>query len=209
MIRTNVVELSVIPAVAYRQKLTSGGSGVTILRYGYEQPGIASVSKTTGKAIISDNTPADIYPEEAFAEALALTTGLPYKKQGKVVVDKKTFAEEEDKSEEIEINLDDYNKIVEKYMDKTGKLSYELLNKDLIKFANSSKIVREMVDEHKTAGLIRKYIVGVKFRDITGNHDLSDKEIRKIVEMLDNVYPKGVFKELNDKIRKDLSKSKK
>ena len=40
MIRTNVVNLTVIPAIAYRQKLPSGGSGVTILRYAVEQPGI-------------------------------------------------------------------------------------------------------------------------------------------------------------------------
>ena len=30
MIRTSVVELTTIPAVAYRQKLPAGGSGVTI-----------------------------------------------------------------------------------------------------------------------------------------------------------------------------------
>ena len=34
MIRTDTVQLTVIPAVAYRQKLTAGGSGIVILRHG-------------------------------------------------------------------------------------------------------------------------------------------------------------------------------
>ena len=51
MIRTDVVNLTVIEAVAFRQKLTAGGSGVTIFRYGIDQPGIASISKTSGEAI--------------------------------------------------------------------------------------------------------------------------------------------------------------
>ena len=41
MVRTDIVELTVIDAVAFRQKLTAGGSGITILRYDAEQPGIA------------------------------------------------------------------------------------------------------------------------------------------------------------------------
>ena len=51
MIRTNVVSLSVIKAVAYRQKLMTGGSGIVIIREDASQPGIASISKTSGEAI--------------------------------------------------------------------------------------------------------------------------------------------------------------
>ena len=53
MIRTNTVQLSVIPAYAYRHKLKDGGSGITILRKDTAQPGIASISKTSGEAIPS------------------------------------------------------------------------------------------------------------------------------------------------------------
>lgn len=51
MIRTNVVSLSAIKAVAYRQKLMTGGSGIVIIRGDASQPGIASISKTFGEAI--------------------------------------------------------------------------------------------------------------------------------------------------------------
>ena len=57
MIRTDTVTLTVIPAVAFRQKLPAGGSGVTILRYDAKQPGIASISKTSGEPIPAANIP--------------------------------------------------------------------------------------------------------------------------------------------------------
>ncbi len=56
MIRTNVVKLATIPAIAFRQKLTAGGSGITILRPDVKQPGIASISTKTGEAIPAKNT---------------------------------------------------------------------------------------------------------------------------------------------------------
>ena len=208
MIRTSTVELTVIPGVAYRQKLPAGGSGVTILRYGEKQCGIASISTRSGKAIPAENTPAELYPAEAFAEAVELTRGLPYKKLGKVTVLKKSFKEAEPKEEEeIQVDLADYEKLAAKYTDKEGKLSYELINKDLIKFLKSSSVVRGLVAEQATPAKISRYIVGAKFRDIT-KKDLTDKQVKLLSDMLDNVYPKGVFKELNDEIRKALGKAK-
>ena len=84
MIRTSVVQLTTIPAVAYRQKLPAGGSGVTICRDGEKQCGIAAISTRSGKAIPAENCPVELYPAAAFEEAIELTRGLPYKKLGKV-----------------------------------------------------------------------------------------------------------------------------
>ena len=93
MVRTNVVALNSVPGVAYRQKLPAGGSGIVILREDFEQPGIASISKTSGEAIPSTNTPKELYPQEAFQEAISLTAGLPYKKQGAVKLKGKEMSE--------------------------------------------------------------------------------------------------------------------
>ena len=208
MIRTSVVELTSIPAVASRQKLPAGGSGITLCRYGEKQVGIASISTRSGKAIPAENTPAELYPAEAFAEAIELTRGLPYKKLGKVTMLKKSFKEAEPKEEEeIQVDLADYEKLAAKYTDKAGKLSYELITKDLIKFLKSSSVVRGLVAEQATPAKISRYIVGAKFRDIT-KKDLTDKQVKLLSDMLDNVYPKGVFTELNDEIRKALGKAK-
>ena len=40
-----------------------------------------------------------------------------------------------------------------------GKLSYELLNKDLIQFAHRSKKVQEMIADKKSAKSERNYII--------------------------------------------------
>ena len=211
MIRTSVVELTTIPAVAYRQKLPAGGSGVTICRYGEKQCGVASVSTRSGKAIPADNTPPELYPAEAFEEALALTRGLPYKRLGKVTVLKKSFKEQEPKAAEEEppVDMAAYDMLVTKYTDKTGRLSYELLSKDLIKLLKSSSVARGLVAEQASPAKIRNYVVGAKFRDVTGNRDLTDKQVKQLAEMLDNVYARGVFTDLNAEIRKALAKAKK
>ena len=212
MIRTNVVSLSSIKGIAYRQKLPSGGSGIVILREDVVQPGIASISKTSGEAIPSANTPKELYPKEAFQEAIALTAGLPYKKQGSVQMKGEPIVEEPVPEELIEeeavVDSAEYQKIVDKYTDKNGKLSYDLINKDMIKFAHASSIVRKMLAEGASVEDIRLYSVGAKFRSITGNSSLTDAQVLKMVELLDEVSPKGVFKELNDELRKKMKASK-
>jgi len=220
MIRTNSVTLSVIPAIAYRQKFTSGGSGIVIVRADATQPGIASVSKTSGEPIVSTNTPADLYPVEAFKEALELTAGMPYRKQGKpriVAQDLQVDASkveveivDEPAEPEVEVVVDsgEYQAIVDAYTDKKGKLSYDLLNKELIQFAHGSDMVRRMIEAGEPEDKIRLYVVGTRFRAVTGNKDLSDEQVLAMAALLDEVSPKGVFKEFNSELRKMLGANK-
>ena len=215
MIRTNVVHLTVIPASAYRRKLPAGGSGIVILRADAEQPGIASISKTSGKAIPADNTPTDLYPAEAFQEAISLTAGMPYKKQGSVhLKGQKALKETKDeaaalKEEEAVAESGAYQKIVDAFTDKNGKLSYDLLNKDLIKFAHTSSRVRAMIADRASEKAIRMYVAGTKFRNISGDQKLTDAQVQKIADLLDEVSPKGVFRTFNDEIRLKLKAAKK
>ena len=215
MIRTDIVKLTVIEAVAFRQKLMAGGAGVTVLRYDTAQPGIASISKTSGQAIPAANTPADKYPPEVFNEAIRLTFGMPYKKRGNVKLTKETVEEvtpepaEEVTEEEIVIDSREYQKLVDYYTDKNGKLSYELLNKDLIKFAHASKTVRGMLDEGESVKKIRTYIVCSKFRSVIGNRKLTEAQVLKMAELLDEVSPKSVFKTLDAELRKMSAGKKK
>jgi hypothetical protein len=51
MIRTKIVELETIEAVAYRQKLRGGKSGVVVMRYDTAQPGLATFSRSTGDPV--------------------------------------------------------------------------------------------------------------------------------------------------------------
>ena len=216
MIRTNSVTLTTLPAVAYRQKFASGGSGIVIVRSDATQPGIASVSKTSGEAIISSNTPRDLYPQEAFEEAKALTAGMPYRKQGKpkpyfveTAAEETPVVEDEPIPEvEVLIDSDEYQRLVDAYTDKDGRLSYALLNKELIQFAHGSEMVSRMLAAGESEEAIRLYIVGTKFRNVTGNKNLTDEQVRKMAELLDEVSPKGVFKELNAELRTKLGERK-
>lgn len=210
MIRTETVSLTTIRATAYRQKLPSGGSGIVILRENALQPGIASISKTSGEPIPTSNTSAKLFPKKAFQEAMQLTAGLPYRKRGApalIAAPAPEIPEEKDEPAlEAALDSKEYEKIVDTYTDKDGKLSYALLNRDLIKFAHCSSKVRDMIAGKAAEDDIRLYIVRTKFANITGNRNLTDAQVLKMAELLDEVSPKGVFRELNEELRRQLKK---
>jgi hypothetical protein len=203
------VELSTIEAVAYRQKLRNGKAGIVILRYDSEQPGLASVSRRTGDPEPAANTNLEVFPLEAFQEAIELTSGMPYSRRGAVKLSgyKEEAGTEEETPEEVAtVDSAEYEAIVKAYTNKKGELSYELLNKDFIQFAKSSKIVADMVANRASVDEIRDHVVKVKLESLTGNRDLTAAQTSRIVEMLDEVSPRYVFRELNDEIIRMLSR---
>lgn len=222
MIRTNSVPLTTIPnAIAYRCKLPSGGAGIVVVRGDESQPGTATISKTSGECIVAANTPAGPYPEEAFAEALDLTAGMPYHRQGKPaapVMGEPVATPTDDEADAIVeglpqeeaavVDSDGYQKVVDAYTDKSGRISYDLLNKDLIQLAHSSDVVARMVAEGDSEENIRMYVVGTRFRQLTGNRKMDDGSIMAMAALIDEVSPRGAFKELNSKIRSMLGRSK-
>ena len=214
IIRTKLVELSTLAAVAYRQKVKDG-PGVVILRYDTAQPGFATISRKTGDPVPAPNTNLETYPLEAFREALELTGGMPYSSRGKVKLSGEPSAEtvpdavEELLAEDLAVvDSAEYQAIVDAYTNKRGELSYDLLNKDFIQFAKSSKIIADMVANRASLEDIRNHIIKVKLETITGNPNLTPGQMNRIVEMLDEVSPRSVFRELNDELRKMLGQAK-
>jgi hypothetical protein len=209
VIRTKIVELSTVEAAAYRQKLRDGKSGIVILRYDTPQPGLASVNRRTGTPEPSANTNLEMFPIEAFQEAIELTSGMPYSRRGAVKLsgNKEAADTDEESPEELAtVDSAEYEAIVKAYTNKKGELSYELLNKDFIQFAKSSKIVADMVANRASVDEIRDHVVKVKLESLTGNRDLTLAQTKRIVEMLDEVSPRYVFRELNDEIIRMLSR---
>jgi hypothetical protein len=207
VIRTKIVELSALEAAAYRQRLKDGKSGIVILRYDASQPGLATVNRRTGTPEPSANTNLEMFPIEAFQEAIELTSGMPYSRRGAVKLsgNKEAVDSEESPEELATVDSAEYEAIVKAYTNKKGDLSYELLNKDFIQFAKSSKIVAEMVANKASVDEIRDHIVKVKLESLTGNRELTLAQTKRIVEMLDEVSPRYVFRELNDEIIRMLS----
>ncbi len=211
MIRTKIVELSTLEAISYRQKLRDGKTGIVILRYDTSQPGLATVDKRTGAPEPSVNTNLDRFPLEAFQEAIELTLGMPYSRRGAVQLSgNQESADVNDELPEELATVDsaEYEAIVKAYTNKKGELSYQLLNKDFIQFAKSSKIVADMVANRASVDEIRDYVIRVKLESLTGNRELTDAQTKRIVEMLDEVSPRYVFRELNDEIIRMLSQDR-
>ena len=212
MIRTKAVELKTMKAYAYRQKSKDGDIGIVIVRPDTAQPGIASISKKTGEAVPAANTNCRKYPKKAFKEAMELTKGLTFRKMGPVKVTEDMFKKDEEVKETVPevlpLNENALAKIRDHYLDKNGNFSYDLLNKELIRFAKSSSVVRDMIAEGKKINVVRNYIVSNKFRNIA-EEELSSKELKAIIDELDKLSNKGLFKDLNEELKKMMGKAKK
>lgn len=224
VIRTRLVELSTLEAVAYRQKLRGGQSGVVILRPDTAQPGLALLNHQSGQPDPAANTPADLYPLEAFQEALELTSGLPYSSRGPVrspaavpgapavAVSEPSaapeLAEEPSSVDLATVNSADYQAIVKAYTNKKGEISYELLNKALIQAARSNPYVSELVAGGASEAEIRAHVVKANFEAVTGNRAISPAEVEAILELLDAVSPRAVLRDLNDELRRILAEAR-
>jgi hypothetical protein len=222
VIRTRLVELSTLEAVAYRQKLRGGQSGVIILRHDCAQPGLALLNHQSGEPNLAANVPADLYPIEAFREALDLTSGLPYSSRGSVrspaavagagstaseAPSAMPEAEEAPEAELATVKGADYQAIVKAYTNKKGELSYNQLNKALIQAARSNPYVADLAARKVTEQEISDHVVKANFEAVTGNRAISLSEVHAILELLDAVSPRSVLAELRFEIRRMLSQA--
>ena len=215
IIRTKAVELSIISAIAYKQKLASGGSGIKILRTD-GTTAVCTIDKRTGEMVPYGTVDEENFPYEAFDEAFELTNSLPYSARGniKLVDIDETQADdvtEEAPPEQVDMTLSpEYQAIVERYCDEKGKINYTLMNKDFIQFASRSKIVSSMVGSNAAQDEILETIVKSRATDISGRREsLDDSSVRLLIETLDEIDPRSAFKELKAYINRLLATSKK
>jgi len=101
---------------------------------------------------------------------------------------------------------DECKAFITKYTDKNGKLSYQLMNKDLIQFASKSSIVRKMLSEKTDVDVIVKYIVNSKATSLSGNNGMSDEMLTVFINTFDSMNTRSAFKELKEHLRGKLSR---
>jgi len=221
IIRSKAVELSVISAIAYKQKLKSGGAGIRILSLETGESAVAEINKRTGEAVYYGSVDESLFPYEAFEEAIDLTMGLPYSARGKIVIkaqsEKELPEETEIKADETDggnaeadiLNSNEYKSIIERYSDERGRLNYQLLNKDFIQFASKSKVVSGMIGERAETSEIVLFIVKNRAAYISGEKEqLADAPAAKLTEALDEIDPRSAFKELKAYINRQLARVK-
>ena len=215
IIRTTAVELTTIPAIAYKQKLQAGGSGIKILRLDQDIAAVATIDKRTQEAVLYKKFDERLFPIEAFDEAIELTTGLPYSSRGNI---KLSFTDapvaEEDVTDEMPEKVDmvdspEYLAITEYYSDSKGKMNYSLMNRDFIKFAAKSKVVTDMITSGRTTDEIMGFVVKSRASNLANiKESLDDQHTLSLIETLDEIDPRSAFKELRIYINRMQGRNK-
>ena len=204
IIRTKAVELATIPAIAYKQKLSAGGAGIKILRIDCDESAVCTIDKRSGEMVPYRGVDEGLFPLEAFDEAFELTGGLPYSLRGTI-----KLSPEEAEEEEIDVAEDapaeqvdmttspEYQALIERYSDESGKLNFALMNKDFIQFAAKSKVVGEMVGKGASQDEILAFIVKSRATMLTNSKEsLDDASVALLIESLNEIEPRSAFKEL-------------
>ena len=214
IIRTKAVELSLIPAIAYKQKLASGGAGVKLLRLDRDVSAVATIDKRTGEPVAYGKVDPVLFPMEAFDEAIELLEGLPYTSRGNIAIHvvEQTAAEDvaEQPPEKVDmVGSDEYKAIIDRYSDETGRLNYQLMNKDFIQFAAKSKTVADMIGSGASPDDILLFVIKSRAAFISGKKDsLDDNLVQDLMETLDEIDPRSAFKELKAHIKRQLARRK-
>ena len=214
IIRTKAVELTAIPAIAYKQKLSSGGAGIKLMRIDSEQSAVCTIDRRSGEAVPYSKFDESLFPPEAFDEALELTDGLPYSARGNISVKAATQLQKDDVAEEapaeqVDMTLSpEYKAIVERYSDEKGKMNYKLMNKEFIQFAAKSKTVADLISGKASQDEILTFIIKSRAALAAGSKDsLDDASTALLIETLDEIDPRSAFKELKTFINRLLAKS--
>jgi len=209
IIRTAAVELSSIPAIAYKMKLSSGGAGIKLFRLDNEATAVFTIDRRSGEGVAYGPTDESLFPSEAVDEAIELAEGLPYSSRGKfnvpqlVVEPEKEDVESTAKEGVDMVGSDEYKAIVDRYDDENGRLNYRVMNKEFIQFTSKSKTVNDMVAAGASVDEILVFIVKSRAAFFSGKKEsLSDDQVEMLVETLDEMAPRSAFKELNDYLRK-------
>lgn len=214
IIRTTAVELASIPAIAYKQKLASGGAGLRIMRLDQDAAAVFTIDRRTGDATPYGDYDQYLFPPEAVAETQELTSGLPYTARGKIRIT--VFTEPSDSDDVLDTEVEkvdmvtspEYEALVERFSDEQGRLNYALMNKDFMHFASKSTVVGQMIAEREHTDEIVTYIVASRAAFFCGKKDaLTPAEVEGLIETLDEINPRSAFKELSLYIRRLQAKT--
>ena len=213
IIRTTALELTAVPAIAYKQKLASGGAGIKLFRLDQDAAAVFTIDRRSGEARPFGPYDDALFPDEAIDEALELTRGLPYTARGKLNV---TVFEQPQEGEDVAeteaekidmVGSAEYKALLERYTNEKGKLNYPLMNKDFIQFAGKSKVVASMAADKAPVEDILLFVVKSRTALIAGKKDsLNDAEAAALIETLDEIDPRSAFKELTAYIKRLLAK---
>ena len=214
MIRTEIVKLSQVAGLAYRQKLVAGGAGLTIMTP--DDRAVYTINKRDGSTVPYGTVDLALFSGAVVDEALELTRGLPYKRLGKVVKVyddfhcDETAAEldtEDDKPSVDVVASKEYEGFIMEFTDKNGKFSYQLMNRDLMKFFEGSSVVRSMIERGQDDDEVVRYIIRSRAVSLARTKEMDDEFLTAFIDTFDSMNTRSAFKELRAHIRTKKSKA--
>ena len=215
MIRTELVKLSTVAGLAYKQKLTAGGAGLAIITP--NERAAYTINKRDGSVVPYGTVNENIFTDAMVKEALELTKGLSYKRLGNVT---KVYEDSHYDESSIDLESEDdvssidvvaskeYEGFIMEYTDKNEKFSYQLMNRDLMRFADKSSVVGNMVTAGESDEAIMRYIVRSRAVNLARTKSVDDSFLEAFIETFDSMNTRSAFKELNAHIRTKKSKTK-
>ena len=216
MIRTEIQQMTTIKGLSFKQKLTAGGAGITIITP--DDRAVFTINKRDGSCVPFGNVNSDIFNKDVINEALELAKGLPYRRLGKI---SKVYPDTHCDEDPIELETDDekieidviasaeYREFIAQYTDKKGKFSYQLMNKELMQFAAKSSVVRKKLEEKENTDKIVRYIVKSKAADLTRNRGMDEEMLTAFIDTFDSMDTRSAFKELKAYLRGKMSRRSK
>jgi hypothetical protein len=229
-IRTTTVELASAPAIAFRQRLKAGGAGLRIINLENGASAAYTVDRRTGGAVAyGASHDANFFTAALIEEALLATQGLPFSKRGSVsavgraavtaeseaeiaaeAVCEADLCSAEQTQDPEKIDMYDsveYRNIILEYMDLSGKLNYQRLNKDFIQFATKSKKVNKMISDKAPVEQIIIFVVASRAASLAGKKEtLTDCEVKALIATIDDMNPRSAFKELSAHLKRMAKK---
>ncbi|MDR3216218.1 MAG: hypothetical protein LBT55_02225 [Clostridiaceae bacterium] len=212
-VRTRAVEIGSIPALAYKQKLSTGGAGIKIHRLDCDAVAVFTLDKRGGQATAYGKFDSELFPEASVQEAIESTIGLPYSTYTRIVLkiaaQSDAEAQDEGNAEEIidMLSSKEYNAIIGEYVKENGKLDYTRLNKEFIQFASKSKTVAGLAAKSAGVDEILRFVVKNRAAYLAKEKELlSDAQTTALIEILDDINPRSALKELSSHIKKMLAK---
>jgi len=203
IIRTPMIELTKIPAMAYKFKMSSGGAGLKIIYEGTDNTETFTINRRGELAPSRAENPVS----DAALEAFELTRGLPYSARGKV---KAVFVADADADEAV-AETEQYNMVesaeykawVAAYTGDDFKMNYTKLNKDLIQFAARNKTVANMVAERESRDAILRRIIQIQTANLTKEKEYMSAEMTDaLIDTLEELDVRSAFKEIKLHIQK-------
>jgi hypothetical protein len=206
MIRTKLVELETIPAIAYREKLITGDEVIAIIREDNPKIALRTIDRLTRKLIfeVSEENNSN-YPANSFQEAYQITQGFPYEIRPAISL----FQEEDLNESEGMIELlksTIYQLLLQKYK-MAGLWNMEPWNDELILFMKTGTWLKDFLQNGYEESEVFIYVVK-ETANLLGEEkdEITRNQAALLINLVESCFVENPFKKAKEYLSKKSKK---